>query len=274
MDGRKRLWGGTVFCESFDDIAGIYNEGTVEWFKGGMEKCPTTGKSHVHFVVRFKNARQFNGLHKKWKDVHWEMEYPGQAWERYLGKDNNIFEKGTPPNPGARHDIRDIKTRVLEGESVGTILEAGAINNIQQLRFAENLQKYKKNKEFSKKTVIWIYGPTGTGKSRSVWESEEDLFVMEPMCEWFDGYDAQEAALLDDFRGTIQLNVLLRLLDGYDMIVKIKGGFVKWNPKRIYITSCKRPEELYINAVDKDEKIEQLLRRITEIRCTNTEVGL
>lgn len=120
--------------------------------------------------------------------------------------------------------------------------------------------------------VTWIYGPTGTGKTRYVFENEDlsNLWLASVNLKWFDGYKGQEAVLIDDFRGNFcRFHSLLRYLDRYPMDVPIKGGFAVWMPKRIYITSSKHPGQIY----DVDEDVNQLLRRITRIRYTGDAHG-
>lgn len=115
--------------------------------------------------------------------------------------------------------------------------------------------------------VTWIYGPTGTGKTRFVFDNEplEHLWLASNDLKWFDGYSGQPAVLMDDFRGNFcSFHSLLRYLDRYPMRVPVKGGFVVWNPLRIYITSSRHPSQIY----QVDEDVNQLLRRITVIRYT------
>ena len=47
------------------------------------------------------------------------------------------------------------------------------------------------------------------------------------------------------------------------MRVPVKGGFVQWVPKRIWITSNYSPKEWYPNA--KDEHVKALFRRLTRV---------
>lgn len=89
-----------------------------------------------------------------------------------------------------------------------------------------------------------LIGATGVGKTRYVHELARihfggDLWIYdgEKDKEWFDGYVGQRVALFDDFRGEIHFSRLLRLLDRYPCQVPVKGGFVRWNPERIFITS-------------------------------------
>jgi len=81
--------------------------------------------------------------------------------------------------------------------------------------------------------------------------------------QWWDGYDNQDAVLFDDFRGDFcTFHYLLRVLDRYPMRVEVKGSSREFNSKRIYITSCYPPTEIYNKS---DEDVKQLIRRIDEI---------
>lgn len=112
---------------------------------------------------------------------------------------------------------------------------------------------------------IWTFwGKTGTGKTRRVWEfANVDELWVHPGDRWFDGYDSQRAVLFDDFDGSwFKLSYLLKLLDRYMMQVPVKGGYVWWNPKTIYLTSNINPKDWYPQA--NEEHKAALKRRLTE----------
>lgn len=133
--------------------------------------------------------------------------------------------------------------------------------------------------KYAKKDVEWYYGPTGVVKTRSAWEDmvaylqEKGLGIEHayrmPIQQkdsiWFDGYFGQKVVLMEELRpGVIPYATLLQLLDGYEVVAPKKGGFVRWNPEKIWITSCFKPEEIYpvLNQLD---NIAQLKRRITHV---------
>ncbi len=63
---------------------------------------------------------------------------------------------------------------------------------------------------------------------------------------WFDTYDQEETLLLDNFTGHFMpYTMLLRVLDGYPMMIPTKGGhtFAAW--KNVLITSIWHPREWY-----------------------------
>ncbi len=55
---------------------------------------------------------------------------------------------------------------------------------------------------------------------------------------WFDGYEGQKDVIIDDMvPDCMAVGLFLRLFDRYPMSVPIKGAFVNWNPRRVFITS-------------------------------------
>lgn len=113
-------------------------------------------------------------------------------------------------------------------------------------------------------SVVVYYGRTGAGKTRCVYDnlrSPNDIYV-HPGGPWFDGYEGQEIVLFDDYAGSeFKLQYLLKLLDRYPMQVPIKGGFVSFIPREIYITSNLAPEEWYTHA--HQEHVAAMFRRFT-----------
>ncbi len=96
--------------------------------------------------------------------------------------------------------------------------------------------------------VTVLVGPTGCGKTRFVYDRHDanDLYSM-PLTEgfWLDGYAGHTNVLIDEFTGNMRLEKFLQLIDRYAIRVACKGGFLLWNPQRIYITSNIDPREWY-----------------------------
>lgn len=117
------------------------------------------------------------------------------------------------------------------------------------LQFLQSLTTPARDDNFK---VSLLYGPPRCGKTRQVYDTEtlDDLWRSPAgdALKWFDGYEAHPAALLDDFDGKLSkasLQTTLQVLDRYPIRVPVKGGFVHWNPSRVYITTNYHPREWY-----------------------------
>lgn len=209
---------------------------------------------------------------------------------RYVKKSGEYIEWGICPYADALSMAE--KNKLLQEKKLNELVEEGIISifKISQLDKARQiLQNELQHKSTERVKIYWFWGPTGTGKSFKAREEaykdrpenieEEDWCWVCPVAGqrgtiWFDGYHGQPTVIFDDLRSnTISFNALLQITDVYqDFKVPIKGGFVKWIPRRIYITSPGQPRDIYCRHGENGEKlaeydgIDQLERRITEMK--------
>jgi hypothetical protein len=152
----------------------------------------------------------------------------------------------------------------VEGKTLPSIQEEYFGSYIKYHRGIEKVFASRQRIRSWEVNVIVYWGPTGTGKTRRAFQSEPAPSWIYSSDGWFDGYAGDEVVLFDDFGGhEFKITYLLKLLDRYPMRVRVKGSFVQWAPKTIYITSNINPEEWYPNARRLHK--EALMRRITEI---------
>lgn len=271
-DHKRRDWCFTAWRKPNPEA--IAENPGVTYLIIGKEKCPTTGKKHYQCYIRFTNARKFKSVKKILGDNEAHIEpcrgTPAQNI-LYCKKEGKYKEYGEPPSQGSRSDLFDIRAALTSGMSIRDIIEMGEIRNNQQLKFAENLLKYIRPQPRDPPEVHWLWGETGTGKTRRVYELEPDVYVVPMNFDWFDGYVGQEAVLFDEFRAQIPMYQVLRLLDRYPMNVPVKGSFTPWVPKRIYITSCAPPQHYYRarKAFDNNDQFIRRITTVTELRPEN-----
>ena len=168
------------------------------------------------------------------------------------------FEWGTKMTnkAGQRRDLDDTRECARD---LG-MREVAQWANFQQIRVAEKYLTYCEPKRTTKPIVTWLYGRTGTGKSRMANQMFPDAYTKSEGSKWWDGYDRHKDVILDDFRGNwMTFNELLTLLDRYERRVEFKGGCRQFVAENIVITCCAHPKDIYDVET---ERLDQLLRRI------------
>lgn len=149
---------------------------------------------------------------------------------------------------GTRSDLIAVKNAIDDGKRLRDVADDFFGPFLKYHRGLTLYYGFKANQRNWQTLNIVYWGKTGTGKTKSVHENATDLYV-HVGGQWFDGYYGQDQVLFDDFSGSdFKLTYLLKLLDRYPMCVPIKGGFVNWAPREIYITSNIDPDLWFSNA--------------------------
>jgi hypothetical protein len=211
------------------------------------------GTPHLQGYCIFTKKKRFNAA-KAQIGVRAHLEAkrgtPQEAAE-YCKKDGDYEEFGTTStNQGRRTDLEELHDRIKDGASREDIIDEFPNQYYRYKRSIDEVIKERQPNERQPCYVFVLWGDTGTGKTRTIWDSHEadDIYV-HTGSGWFDGYRGQPIALFDDYGGgEFKLSYLLKLLDRYPMRVPVKGSFVVWNPAIIYITSNKDPSDWYANA--------------------------
>lgn len=192
---------------------------------------------------------------------------------KYCSKEprvGQIYRYGDPPRTSKRK-LKDMVQMIRDGNSLLQCYEedcVGYANWHKKLKAVQNLEFQKRSRKFRTLEVLVYVGDAGSGKTRHALEIDPDLFIV-PNPEnnrlWFDGYQGEKTILIDDFYGWIKYHHLLRILDGYQIQMQTKGGFVWGLWERVIITSNKHPKDWY-----KVGMTAALKRRLTEVRNFHT----
>lgn len=183
------------------------------------------------------------------------------------GRVGGPYEYGqwTNGGQGSRTDVSALKSLIDSGGSLADVWDAEPLMFLKYSRSIQLALLLKSPQRSWKTTVHVLVGPTGTGKSSfaalSASMNSSTGVYYKPRGEWWDGYTNQESVILDDFYGWVPYDELLRVLDRYPHRVPIKGGFVNFVAKHLYITINTDASKWY-----KNEKIlgtiDSLIRRV------------
>lgn len=199
---------------------------------------------------------------------------PQSNYDYCTKEDPSAWEFGSFPQPGKRTDLEDVAACVTEGANLRSLAHTHPVAVIKYSRGLSVLRSHCVEQRTPDKppSVYWLYGPTGTGKTRAAWDygcstfgQDETVILPDSTLQWFDGYDGQKCVIIDDFRSKkVNFAFLLRVLDRYPLTCPIKGGYVNWTPCTIIITTPLDTSDTFQHRQQYiPEDITQLNRRIT-----------
>lgn len=277
MVKRSRLWWFTNFAKLDGDYSSLIGR-RVKYIAYGDENCKPSkefpdGRPHHQGFIYFRSA---TASLKQVGKLLWKSGKCGPCDgtlsdnEYYCSKQTKLKEFGERPKQGTRMDIADMMEAVKDGASELDIAES---NPALWCQYGRRLERYRQllQPDRTWKTKILVYwGRAGTGKTRAVHEQVkefgETLDTVSFVNGFCIGYSNAPNVLIDDFEGKMSRGFFLRLTDRYPMVINIKNGEAKWNPRRIYITSNLRPGAWYAKTYLEDEGEDPaVMRRLDEI---------
>lgn len=224
---------------------------------------------HIQGYIRLKNGRTCAGIKRCLPRVHIEAAKGNDEQNRaYCSKPggSDFQEFGQfGPGQGKRTDIDGPIERIRAKRSLAEVANEFPEAWIKYHRgFTDLAEKLSEKRRF-KTAVHWLYGPTGTGKSRWAAEQAPDAYYKMGTNKWWDGYNGEDDVIIDDYRRDMcTFAELLRLFDRYLHRVETKGGSRQFVSRNIYITTSKSPEETWEGRTEED--LVQLNRRIENTR--------
>lgn len=257
--------------DTYELINSLYFDGYAKFLIYQEEKAPTTGTPHIQGYVEFTKQYDFSKIKKLLPEgAHLEASRGTKSDNvRYCrkpdGRLSGPFVYGDlASNQGQRTDLYDAVAMLGRHRSVQECVADDGFattyvkysSGFNRLAALKGIGIYTPT-EPEEKSVVALWGGTGTGKThtaytslRTLYPEEQPWFASDLSGRWFDGYAAQRGVIFDDFRGyrsEMKVDQFLRLTDKWPMQVPVKGSFVNWNPRTIYITSNEDPAEWYYN---------------------------
>jgi len=239
VSSRSRGWVFTLWTDNIENrvedaaqhiMDSLGGEKNLRYIIGGHELTPTTNKRHIQGYCYFENGITRNGFERRLsleKGEYWADPQRGthQQAHDYAAKDNDIaLMLGEIPAPeeGATSAWDYILDMVSEGCTDAEIMKAypaqygRCSTGIAKMRMELLSEKVNSWRDVE---VTYIWGDTGTGKTRGILESQcdhpSDVFRVTDYEHPFDNYRGQKILLLEEFRSSLPLEQMLIYLDGY-----------------------------------------------------------
>lgn len=255
---------------SWEFTVNNYTEADIDWLKHievskkvVSKEIGEGGTPHLQGRLVFKRRYTFTSLKKLHPTAHWEPTKAASDANYCKKRDGElIFDEGDE-RKGRRTDIQKAREILQSTGSIRAVVKE--TDQLHTIQYAEKYMKYSESpRPVGPIEVVWLYGSTGTGKTRYVYTSHDPELIFQPLThKWWDGYDGHKIVLIDDIRADwCSFAELLRMLDIYPFRVECKGGSRQCLATTFYITCPKHPLDLY---KDVQEDLCQLTRRITLI---------
>ncbi|MCL2188831.1 MAG: replication protein [Defluviitaleaceae bacterium] len=250
------------------------------------KECSTP---HTHIFLYTTNAVRWSTMQKKFPKAHFDPArgtsqqcrdyiFKQGKWTKDKKADTNIPESheefGQMPieRPGQRNDISDAIAMLEEGATALEVIRqipslSMQIDKVESLR--QKILNERYGDEWRELEVTYVWGDTGTGKTRDVLEEHGNRNVcrVTNYRNPFDMYTSQDVLMLDEFRSSIRINEMLTYMEGHAVALEARYYPRQAMYTKLYIISNIPLEKQYPNVQADEKKTWQaFLRRINKIK--------
>ena len=235
------------------------------------DEVATTGTYHTHIFLLAPSPIRFSTIKNRFPTAHIEKAYgSAKANRAYILKEGHWADtdKAETSVPGTFEEWGDLPAEKEEeapemfkliqdlraGKSVMEIIEdnpklAFRIREIETLRQAILEEKY--SAENRALEVTYLYGASGTGKTRGIFEKHDRKSICR-ITDYggrngvrFDAYHCQDVLVLEEFHSQIPISAMLNYLDIYPLTLPARYTDRIACYTKVYITSNIPLEEQY-----------------------------
>jgi len=253
---------------------------TARYLLYGKETAPSTGTPHLQGYVYFHNAKHQKSVARLFRK-NWVKPARGTADDSYVycrKEGTYYYEHGDKPMAKEQRNKKGGEGQKARWANAAQKGKEGRLGELEEedpqiyiLHGNRLASLYEPNTSTIDGTLEheWWVGPTGSGKSRLLWELYPDHFP-KALNKWWDGYKYQEIVAIEEWspKNDCTASALKRWADRYTFSGEMKGGTLhKLRPKKIIVLSNYTPQQCFLNSED----LEPILRRFTVIHFPHEE---
>ena len=253
--------------------------------KGNEEETP-----HTHIFIAFSSAVRFSTLKNIFQSAHLERVNGTSEENRdYIAKNGKWkgTDKGETNIDGTFEEWGEMPVERQAGRGIESIIieriQDGATNAEILLEFPDYLRGMR-DVEYVRQTLraeeyrntwrklytAYIFGATGTGKTRSVMDKYgySNVYAVNNYKYPFDGYTGESVMLFDEFNSDIRIQDMNNYLDGYPLSLPARYSNKQACYERVYIISNLHLYYQYrTEQRNQTEVWRAFLRRIHKVIC-------
>lgn len=246
------------------------------------------GTPHTHVYMAFQNAVMFSTIQQRFYGSHIELANGSHLENRnYIRKEGKwaedeknktnkpeSFEESgeMPPERSNKQSVSEmILNMIKDGASNAEIINEypTAMSKIQYIEMARQtlLAEEFKDKRRDVK-VHYIWGDSGVGKTSSIMDKygDSNVYRVTDYKHPFDGYKGQNVIVFEEFHSSIDLVLMLTLIDRYSVDLPCRYSNKVACYTEVYFVTNIPLEKQYLDAQYTDPKTwEAFKRRITDI---------
>lgn len=263
---RHRRWFLTVPAEGEKGISRDTLEDALapyDSYLGQLEQGTGTNQyRHWQLVLAHAEPIRFSTLRRRLPTAHLEPVRDLRASLAYVQKEDTRVEDVKPlvkgeisPGPGQGHrsDLDALRRRILDGQETADELILADSGAWRHSRLVGDLvgarDRHRQEGKLRDVQVRVVFGDTGTGKTSAAIEGLQALGSVCRVTHWgsgaFDGYDGQDALILDEFAGQPPIEELLTWLDVYPVALPARYRARQAAFVRVVLCANAPPETWY-----------------------------
>ena len=248
-----------------------------------------THTRHTHLYLQSRTPLRFSQIKRLFPDAHIESARGSAAENRaYVEKsgkwaDDTKADTSIPgtfeewgaipeePGQGFRSDIAQLYNLIVEGKSNAAIMSINpelAVHISRMDKIRQDILEAEYRDKWRDLEVTYIFGPTGTGKTRGVMEKHgySNVYRVTDYTHPFDRYAQEPVLLFDEFRSNLLIGDMLDYLDGYPLALPARYSQRQACYTTVYIFSNIDLSQQYKNVQENEPATwRAFLRRIHHV---------